>query len=256
MEKISQIILLFILISFNSCIIVIPFKTYVKKEPETFKPIDIINYWGKNIIYSETLIGTPPQKISIIINSQNFGTHLFKNMCDLPNSNFERNESSSFKYYSNITYLQINNASVINETIYFYDSLKLEKRIPLNFYRIIYSDNEESIYEYHNNTCIDLGLPLRWNNYQDVPTNLISQLKSKYKIIETFDISFKYNSESEGVIVIGQEPHLYDPENYFEKQYRIYGAIGGEGQYDWFLFPDASYISYKKKKKWKKRNNK
>ena len=246
MEKISQIILLFILISFNSCIIVIPFKTYVEKEPEVFKPIDIINYWGKNIIYSETLIGTPPQKISIIINSQNFGTHLFKNMCDLPNSNFERNESSSFKYYSNITYLQINNASVINETIYFYDSLKLEKRIPLNFYRIIYSDNEESIYEYQNNTCIDLGLLLRWDNYQDVPTNLISQLKSKYKIIETFDISFKYNSESEGVIVIGQEPHLYDPENYFEMQYRIYGANGGEGQYDWFLFPDASYISYKK----------
>ena len=29
-------------------------------------------------------------------------------------------------------------------------------------------------------------------------------------------------------------------------QYRIYGANGGEGQYDWFLFPDASYISYKK----------
>ena len=72
MEKIPQTILLFILISFNNCIIVIPFKTYVQKEPEIFKPIDLVNYWGKNIIYSETLIGTPPQKVSIIINTQNF----------------------------------------------------------------------------------------------------------------------------------------------------------------------------------------
>ena len=246
MEKISQTIILFILISFNCCIIVLPFKTYVEKEPEIFKPIDLINYWGKNIIYSETLIGTPPQKISIIINSQNFGTHLFKNMCDLPNSDFERSKSSSFKYFSDTSYSQIKNTSVINETIYFYNSLKLEKQIPLNFYRIIYSDNEESIYEYHNNTCIDLGLPLRWDNYMDVPTNLVRQLKSNYKIIETFDISFKYNSESEGVIIIGQEPHLYDPENYFEMQYRIYGAYGGESLYDWYLFPDASYISLKK----------
>ena len=80
----------------------------------------------------------------------------------------------------------------------------------------------------------------------DVPTNFVKQLKSNYKIIETFDISFKYNSESEGVIIIGQEPHLYDPENYFEMQYRIYGANGGESLYDWYLFPDTSYISLKK----------
>ena len=246
MEKIPQTILLFILISFNNCIIVIPFKTYVQKEPEIFKPIDLVNYWGKNIIYSETLIGTPPQKVSIIINSQNFGTHLFKNMCDLPNSDFQRNKSTSFQNFSDInSYFEIKNVSVINETIYFYDSLKLEKQIPLNFFRIIYSDNEKSIYEYHNNTCIDLGLQLRWDNYFDVPTNLVNQLKKNYDIIETYEFSFKYNSESDGVIIIGQEPHLYDPENYFEMQYRIYSCYAGEGQYDWLLFPESSYISYK-----------
>jgi len=251
MENILQTILLFILISFNSCIIVIPFKTYIEEEPEIFQPKDLINYWGKNIIYSETLLGTPPQKVKIIIHSQNFGTHLFKNMCDLPNSDFQRNKSSSFKYFDNIkTYLTMNNTSVINETIYFYNNLKLDKQIPLNYFRIIYSDNEEidqgDNYEYHNNTCIDLGLPLRWENYLDVPTNLVSQLKTKMKIIETYDISFKYNSESEGVIIIGQEPHLYDPENYFEMQYRIYGASFRDNLPDWFLLPEKTYISYKK----------
>ena len=256
MEKLSQaiIIILFTLIHFNCCIIVIPFKTYVEKEPETFKPMDVINYWGKNILYSEVLIGTPPQKVTLIIHSKNFGSHLFKNMCDLPNSDFERNKSSTFEYYSDInSYLTIKNVSMINETIYFYDSLKLEKQVPLNFYRIIYTDNDEKDqgddYEYHNNTCLELGLPLKWENYIDVPTNLINQLRNNFKIIETSDISLKYNSDSDGVIVIGQEPHLYDPENYFEMQYRVdncYNSYSGEGQYDWLLFHDKSYISYKK----------
>ena len=171
-------------------------------------------------------------------------------MCDLPNSFFEKSKSSTFKYYENINSIYpMKNASIINETILFYDNLKLDKKISLNFFRLIYSDNDENIqgdnYEYHKYTCIDLGLELGWMNYKDVPTNLVNQLKKNYKIIETYDISFKYNSENEGEIIIGAEPHIYDPENYFEMQYRLVGALGQENLRDWFLNFDNIYLTRK-----------
>ena len=250
MEKIIKTIFFSILISFINCIIVIPFKTYNLKEPDNFTSIDLINYWGKNILYTNVLIGTPPQKITAIIHSQDFGTHLFKNMCELPGSQFYKENSSSFKYFNNInSYYPMNNASIINETIYFYDNINLKEQKPLYYYRLIYSDNEKEIqgdrYEFHENTCLNIGLPLGWMNYQDTPTNLVAQLKKNYKIVETYDISFKYKTENEGEIIIGAEPHIYDPENYFEQQYRIVGAYGRENQRDWFLNFDKVYLTRK-----------
>ena len=249
MEKFI-IFIIFLLLSFNNCIVVIPFKTFIEKEPDNFSSIDIINYWGKNILYSNCSIGTPSQEVTIIIHTKNFGTYLFKNMCDLPNSFFEKSKSSTFKYYENINSIYpMKNASIINETILFYDNLKLDKKISLNFFRLIYSDNDENIqgdnYEYHKYTCIDLGLELGWMNYKDVQTNLVNQLKKNYKIIETYDISFKYNSENEGEIIIGAEPHIYDPENYFEMQYRLVGVLGQENLRDWFLNFDNIYLTRK-----------
>jgi hypothetical protein len=58
-------------------------------------------------------------------------------------------------------------------------------------------------------------------------------------------MSFKYNSENEGEIIIGAEPHIYDPENYFEMQYRVVGALGKENQRDWFLNFDNIYLTRK-----------
>lgn len=249
MEKFIKFILILLLTSSINCIIVIPFKTFIEKDPDNFTSIDVINSWGKNILYSDTSIGTPSQDITLVINSQNFGIHLFKNMCDLPNSFFEESKSLTFKYYKNISSIYpMKKASIINDTMYFYDSLKLDKKVALNYIRIIYSDNDKSIqgdnYEYHKYTCIDIGLQLGWMSFEDGITNLINQLKRDYKI-ETYDISFKYNSENEGEIIIGAEPHIYDPENYFEMQYRVVGALGQDNQRDWFLNFDSIYITRK-----------
>jgi hypothetical protein len=170
-------------------------------------------------------------------------------MCDLPNSFFEKSKSLTFKYFKNISSMYpMKEASIINETLYFYDSLKFDQKTTLNYLRIIYSDNDKNIqgdiYEYHKYTCIDIGLQLGWMNYEDVATNLVNQLKKNYKI-ETYDMSFKYNSENEGEIIIGAEPHIYDPENYFEMQYRVVGALGKENQRDWFLNFDNIYLNRK-----------
>ena len=103
---------------------------------------------------------------------------------------------------------------------------------------------QKDSYEYHNSTCINAGLEMGWMYYEDVQTNLIKQLKKGYNL-ETYDFTFNYNSENEGKIIIGAEPHIYDPENFFEIQYRISGSLNSQNNIDWFLNFDNLYQTYK-----------
>ena len=242
-----NLILLLLLISLINCIIVIPFKTYIKKEPENFSASDVIYNWGENIIYFTTKIGNPPQNISIIFNSQNFESNLYQHMCDISGSFYDKNKSTTF-YIEKV----INDKEKrINETLYFYDDLNFKELKPFKFFKLKYSDNELSqgdSYEYHENTCIRMGLTLNYVTYGEADYNLINQLKKNYDILETYDFSFKYNSENEGQIIIGAEPHIYEPNKYHENQYRIAPALIPNRQSlyseDFFLNFDKVYYSY------------
>ena len=249
MKLININLIFLILISFCNCIIIIPFKEYLKKEPDNFTEDDVINYWEQIIIYSNSSIGTPPQKIIMILNSENYGVNLFQNMCDFPDSSYIKEQSSSFNIERSINGYSKNNVSLINETLYFYDDLKLKKQKFVLNMKFLYSDfvGETQKELYHKNTCINFGLDLGWMYYQEYRVNLINQLINKKNIIETYDFSFKYNSENEGQIVIGAEPHIYEPENYYFQQYRIVGAVdkNGKNSRNWFLNFNKLYYSYK-----------
>ena len=249
-----KILFLLLFISLNNCIIVIPFKTFINKEPENFNSSDVLFNWGKNIIYSNTLIGTPPQNISIIIGSEIYTSELYPYMCDIAGSSYQKDKSSTFKVDKIVD--SSKNITKINETIYFYDNLKKKELIPLYNYSFKYLNvekpNSDNINEYHENTCINMGLSLSYSYYADKEYNLIEQLKQKYndKNIETYEFSFKYNSDSEGEIIIGLEPHYYDPDNYFYSQYRTVGAkskCNTVSQNSFSLNFDKTYISYKNK---------
>ena len=95
MEKILiNIFILNLIISIANNYIVIPFKISHQKEPDEFSSaMDILTYWDNNIIYSNTLIGTPPQNVTIFFHSQNFSSNLYYHMCDFPHSSFERKDT-------------------------------------------------------------------------------------------------------------------------------------------------------------------
>ena len=123
MEKLKIIIYLFFsIIKFNFCIIVLPFKTYKLPEPSNYTIESIFNSWGKNILYTTLSIGTPPQKIINKINSNSYGTTLFQHMCDIPISLYNNNESKTFNRRQSVTYFPMVRASIIDETIYFYNN--------------------------------------------------------------------------------------------------------------------------------------
>ena len=253
MKKIIFFYFVFILINISKCIIVIPFKTFTKKEPENFNGTDVIFFWGKNIIYTDSLIGSPPQKISYIIESETFETNLYQHMCDILDSSYDKEKSNSFYIEKVInSHGFMKNASRINETLYFYDNLDKKVLKPFKNYKLVYSDNEKKVqgdlYEYHENTCINLGFLLNYVTFSEADYNIIAQLKKTYQQIETYDFSFRYKSDNEGVIVIGAEPHVYDPQNFYETQYRIVAAMGSNihnlYSYDFYLNFDKVYFSY------------
>ena len=166
MEKLNIIIFLFfLLIKLDECIVVIPFKTFkpenidIKKSEQT-----VLEPWRQNILYTKIKIGSPPQDIIMIINSESYITNLYQHMCDISESLFNKTQSSSFIVIRPSTYFPMVRAAIIDETIYFYSDLKMEELQAYNLLKLIYSDNnkEDQSYmcEYHNNTCIDVGFKL------------------------------------------------------------------------------------------------
>ena len=253
MEKFNIIIFLFFfLIKLDKSIVVIPFETY-KLEKIDIKKVNqtVLEPWRQNILYTKIKIGSPPQDIIMLINSESYITNLFQHMCDVSESLFNRTESSSFIILRPITYYPMVKAAIVDETIYFYNDLKMEKLQPYKLLKLIYSDNNKEdqsyMYEYHNNTCIDVGFKLNHKMEIEKEINLINQLAQNFK--ETYDFTFKYTSDNEGMIIIGAEPHVYDPDNYQEINYRTVGAGDSDLQdyRDWHLTFDEIYISYKDK---------
>ena len=251
MEKIKLFIFLFTTKIFINCIIVIPFKTLDQPDPLNFTIDNVIRNWSHNIIYSNASIGTPSQKINFILNSNSFSSDLFQHMCDIPSSSYNSSKSSTFIKRQSVIYYPMVKAYIIEETIYFNTGLKTNEIKPFHKIKMIYSDNKKEDqpfhYEYHDNTCINFGLILTPNGEIDKNVNLINQLAMNHK--ESYDISIKYTSDKDGVIVIGAEPHVYDNENYSEKNYRLVGAEDSDlSDYRyWYFNFDEIFFSYRDK---------
>ena len=252
MEKIKILIFIFFLnIKSNFCIVVIPFKTY-QLEDEGGKTMKaLFESWRQNIIYTNISIGTPSQKITMTIDSNSYITNLFQHYCDIPISLYNSSESNSFKIRQAITYFPMVKASIISETVYFYNDLQMTELKAYELFKIIYSENKKEdqsyTYQYHNFTCINVGLKLNENRELEKNINLINQLAQNFK--ESYDFTFKYTSDNEGMIIIGAEPHVYEEKTYNSKDYRTAKAIDIDSQdyRDWHLTFEKIYCSYKDK---------
>ena len=83
----------------------------------------------------------------------------------------------------------------------------------------------------------------------DMPYNFINQLKSN-DIIKSYYYTIKYTSENEGFFIIGDQPHIYDPENYDISELKttysfVYISIGQLGiRFDKIMYQDNNFSPY------------
>jgi hypothetical protein len=258
------LIYLFLLSWKVKCAIYLPFK--ILENDSNSANDSLIQIWNNSKYYSELMIGDPPIKISVFLVSNIFELTLFQNMCDIPNSFYNINDSSSYNYIKSIHYYfnKVMNCTIITEKLYLYTDKEQKKNVSINDVVMVYSDNKEEDfnqddlykkdnqdkkYEYHPNTCLNIGFQPRQNFNFGGTANFVKQIR-KYTInnnslVDSYDYTFTFTSDKEGFVVIGEKPHEFDKKKYTETQYILTGAKDRNYTFEWLIEFDSIYYTGK-----------
>lgn len=197
-----------------------------------------INEWFYNGMNHLTSIGS--KSIESYINVGNSKTSLKKCNIKRVYSNYTMNTKSYYKPLSSDTYEKVDE-NTGNEIFTFKTDYTTEVKIGekkgegLNFY-FDKDDNDYAI-------CTNIGLNL--DNGES--TNLITQLKKK-NYINKYIWTLKYQTEEDGMIILGTEPHFYDKENYNYENYCTMKAIPNQSpETAWSFEMDKVIIDHKNK---------
>ena len=218
---INIIFFLFILKLSSEEYITIPFKIITNKEPDIFLSLeDYFTYWLNLSFYSESLIGTPKQKILTKLTFDDYGISILNKGCDY--------DSNLLNIKSPLNLL--NNSLTFNKTKEIIEEESFNYKSFYGAYYakdiICFNSNKETnlkfIYSPSDNkkisTCLNLGFMAYTRNLRESSLNIVNQLK-KNDNIASYDWSMLLN---EGVFLIGAKPHEYKPDIYDEKY--LYGS--------------------------------
>ena len=253
-------LIIILLINKYKCAVYIPFEIL---EPDYnnnfFHPSYFIKYYKEPKIFSELLIGTPSQKVAVFYSTKIYELNLFKNICDISNSFYNQEQSSSYKYIKNINYIYNNklNCSIIKESIYLFTNRAQTNQIKIEGFNIIYSDNKEEEfkksffdeieYETHPNTCINIGFQPRESIGFGYDLNFVQQIRhykiNNISVIKEYDWTFDFTSDNSGYLIIGEKPHEYNKSNFKEEQFLSTGSKNRFYTGDWFFEFDSIYYS-------------
>jgi len=269
MYKNNQII--YIIISFSillinkfECAIYLPFKILENDIYNDIdnKPLSTIKNLNESKLFTELYIGTPPTKIGVFFVSNIYELTILQNMCDVPNSFYNKQNSSSYKHIKKINYLynKVMNCSVITEKLYLYLDKEQTKNISIDNMMIFYSDNkkeefnqdviykkeyEDRVYEYHPNTCLNIGFQPRQNINFGGSANFVNQIRN-HAIngkFQSYDYTFQFISDTNGYLIIGEKAHEFDKNNYKEKDFILTAALNKNYNFDWFIRFNSIYYS-------------
>ena len=251
----------FILFTIISSYISIPFKTFHPQYPSSDNlASDFLRQNINNTLYIELEIGNPSQTIPALLLSDEFGLFIINNKCLIPSNFKDIEKSSTFiktEVHKNFTFKFKTQTDMLlgSEVFKFNMNDKSKKQIILDF---MYSPNlgeNSSIKEKncekhfadennHEYTCISIGIREEQYLGNEYESNFIKQLFYK-EIINNyyFSIIYNQNSDENGVLLIGTEPHIYDMNNFSEKQLRHISSKFHNFYIFWSLSPDNIYFT-------------
>ena len=233
-EKRFLFLLVVINLSNISSYIVLPFN-FCSKNNNNFKNINLDNepknyfeHYINNTIYSKIKVND--QLITFRLSMDIFGTFISDKIYQP--KKFDIKEIEINKNFT-LNYININKVKMLNDSFYFRNidnaTEKQNEITKFNNYSFFQVNkyNEESFNQ--ESAIIGLnrvkGSPYMILNEEseilgceyEENTNIIEQLKRR-KVINSTIFSIKYNNlKEEGEIIIGEFPHEYDKNNYYEK---------------------------------------
>ena len=255
-----KIFFLFFIFKQEDCAIYFPFKIINQEiTNNNLNSPSLMKSWNYSQIFSELSIGSPPQKIGVFFVSNIYELNLFENLCDISTSYYSKDKSTTYNYIKSIKYIynKVLNCSIINESIYLYTDKDQKNKITLDGINIIYSDNkkedfkpniyDKKEYEYHPNTCLNIGFRASQQLILGYDLNIVYQLKhykiNNVSVIQGYDFTFQYTNNDEGYLILGEKPHQFDPKNYHEEQYLSIGSKNTKYTSEWYLEFDNIYYN-------------
>ena len=229
--NIKLVFLLLLIIKEVLNYIVIPFKThhsiYKRDNNNEYNSTDFILNYYSNKIYFPIEVGSPSKKIPFILITSSSGLNIGYSLCskfsfsDLAINYNEYSAEKSTTY--NLTSKNIKSISNTitgfqsTEKFKLYTDLKKTEtnKIAINELPFIYTSKEDGNKYYDDGTiCGLIGLALyEENNFQQT-YNIINLLKKK-NITNNYIFNFEYDESNndEGLLIIGEEPHIYNKKN-------------------------------------------
>ena len=215
--------------------IILPFEEYYyKNNYSTF--LEFLNYQFINNIYTPLKIGTPSQTLLTFIKTDEIVFFINNDKSFYDKTNYGYNPKISSSFY-NITalngYYFYHGYSLINETINFCKDENCKNTIAFPNFQL----NLVPLESYDNKSkplTGQLGFSILINKSEREWILAIDQLKNR-GYINSYKISIKYKDEHNGLLVLGEDPHIYDPNNFKEYQ-KLLSYIK--------LSPSDAYINY------------
>ena len=221
MNKYILIIFFILLNEYTSSYVIFPFKTRLSQINNIDNITLLFRSLQDNNIYINMEIGEPKQLIDVFLRMDSEIIYISeKNKTDLnPNYNnpqiydvnselknfFDKNKSSTFKSTNESISLFNEKGQCSNDKLYYKTN---EKNITLNTSFVFMKNIKGNMPGF-----IGFRL-LKYEHYRQY--NLIEQLKSN-DIINTYFWMINYTSEYEGNLIIGEQPHIFDPKHYKEE---------------------------------------
>ena len=201
--------------------IVLPFKTIENNDTNT-------PFYFNNPIYSDMLIGNSEQILDVFFTSNVHSYYLDEDSCK--GYNFYNNSISPNISTKDYFYLEEDEKAIqINETLYLYKDLEMKQKIRIENFPIfvkISQINSEKL-------CLLIGLLFRVKGSLKI-ISFFEELK-KFELIDSYSWTIKYTSENNGLLIIGEEPHIYDPSNYNKNLMRTMNPAILENAYSWTI---------------------
>ena len=226
--------------------IVIPFKTHKKnlsiEENQIYNSKTFIENDFSNNIYLLINVGTPPKKIPFSITTKSLGINIGFQICSKflfqePEEGFSTYSINNSISYKNTGGISISVANFItgtasNESMQFIMDINNNETSIVNDINFVYSKKYDNKNILDDQICGLLGLELCELNAYSTNFNFILTLK-KQKIINNYVFYFKYTTDNEGIMIIGEEPHLIQNDKYKEYQLKKDYAINEDNLLTW-----------------------
>ena len=263
---INSIILSMLIYHYNANIIVLPFRQ--SKQNYDINDYNLSNIFFPKELYTEILIGDPPQCLNININTEEYISYIEPGLCyDNSPSFYNHSLSKDFNLISerNDIYEDFYDGVIASDFFSFYNSTDLRTNVTKKGFEFFYSYYRYSSYAYakYKSICGVAGLGLKQKFVDSNVETFLYSLKKKGLLMDNFwtyeyfnkkenkilnfpNIINKYIIDNfDGLIILGNFSNEYEPDNYDKNNYISTLSVEREKALKWDLIFNKIYCTYK-----------